>query len=149
MLIKLACILLIGVGVGHLGLGVIYVTADEFMSYHSQALGVEWESLNTSYQTLLLALIHLSGAGAVVAAVVNLYFSGAALFKNDLQHVWLAPVVALAYQLTANYVVYSVAKGTPGEPPLVLTSFGSLVLLSGSLLLASCLFAARKSSRVT
>ena len=144
MLIKIALILLMGVGIGHLGLGIVYMTADEFMSYHSQALAVQWDGLSPSYQTLLLALIRLSGAGAMVAALVNLYLSAAALLKNNFAHVWLAPVVALIYQLTANYVVYTVAESTPGEPPLMFATVGSLALLSGSLLLAVCLFSIKK-----
>tara|TARA_R110001599_G_scaffold353795_2_gene597968 strand:- start:114433 stop:114876 length:444 start_codon:yes stop_codon:yes gene_type:complete len=146
MLIKIALILLIGGGINHLGLGIIYITTNEFMGYHSQALVVEWESLNQNYQTLLLALIRLSGAGAIIAAVVNLYLSGAALFKNSLDNIWLAPVVALIYQLTANYVVYTVAQLTPGDPPLLFVSIGSLVILSGALLLAFAIFSNRATT---
>lgn len=146
MLKKIALLILIGCGINHLGLGLVYITADEFMGYHSRALMVDWDTLDQNYQTLLLALIRLSGAGAIVAAVVNLYVSGHALVTNKLNLVWLAPMVALIYQLTANYVVYTVAKLTPGDPPLLFVSIGSLVTLAGALLLVFAVVVNRSST---
>ncbi len=149
MLMKIALLLLIGCGVNHLGLGVVYITADEFMGYHSRALAVEWSALDPSYQTLFLALIRLCGAGAIIAAVVNLYLSVHALFTKDFRMVWLAPAVALMYQLTANYVVYTVAEFTPGDPPLMFVSIGSLVTLAGALLLGFAVVSNRRTTSRT
>ena len=136
MITKVALGLLLICGVNHLILGFVYLSADEFMSYHAQALQVEWGALSNNFQVLLLALIKLSAGGALAAAIVNIYLSGRALFKRRMTHIWLAPVVALTFQLPANYAVYIVHSQTPGEPPLLLASIGTVLLSIAVVLLA-------------
>lgn len=117
------------VAVTHLVFGIVYVTADEFMSYHAGALSTNWAGLDPNYQTLLLALIKLAGAGGIVAGAVNLtlvmYF-----FKKPYRSlVLLAPFSAVVFQSFTHYVVYQVSANTPGTPPLFLVTMGSCTLL--------------------
>ncbi len=135
MLRKYALILFAVGGVSHLILGLVYVTADEFMSYHGQALLTDWGSLDSNYKTLLLALIRLAGAGALVTGLVNLALVIYFFRRGYSTLIWLLPVTALTFQLVTNYVVYSVYVNTPGEPPLVPVSLGTVVLLLATTLL--------------
>lgn len=128
----------------HMVFGVIYVTADQFMSYHAKALSTSWAELDAHYQVLILALIKLAGAGGLIAGAVNLitvlYFWN----RPYAPIVWLGPFSAAVFQVSTNYVVYQVSISTPGNPPLFWVSFGSCVLLVAILLFCIWVFDQRK-----
>lgn len=119
----------------HLVFGIVYVSADEFMSYHAEALSTSWAGLDLNYQTLLLALIKLAGAGGIIAGTVNLTLVLYFFNKPYTSLVFLAPFSAFIFQFFTNYVVYEVSANTPGTPPLLLVSFGSCTLVVAILLL--------------
>jgi hypothetical protein len=48
-------------------IGCIYLSLNEFMSYHAEALQVSWADLNPNYRGLILGLIKGLGGGAFVA----------------------------------------------------------------------------------
>ena len=126
---KFALVLFAIAGISHIIFGFVYVTAGEFMPYHAQALKVDWNILDTNYKTLFLALIRLAGAGGLVAGLVNLTLVAYFFHRAQSKIIWLLPVSALIFQLVTNYVVYSVYTNTPGEPPLVVVSVGTVVLI--------------------
>jgi hypothetical protein len=49
--------------------GLIYLTKSEFMPYHSQALNRQWQELESSYQTLILALMRVAGGGFLATGI--------------------------------------------------------------------------------
>lgn len=122
-------------GISHMGFGLVYITADEFMSYHAQALAIDWIDLEKNYQSLLLALIKISGAGGLIAGAINLtlvvYF-----FRRKLSMlIWALPAASLAFQITVNYAVYMVKTNTPGHPPLTIVSIGTMIFIVATCLL--------------
>ena len=135
MILKFCLAVFAITGIIHVIFGVIYITADEFMSYHSQALMVSWSSLDSNYQTLLLALLKLAGAGGLIAGIVNLSLVLHTLYNRNSQLVWLLSLSSLIFQLTMNFVVYSVYVNTPGEPPLLAVSIGTALLTTACTLL--------------
>jgi hypothetical protein len=44
-------------------LGSIYLVSSQFMPYHAAALGTSWVALEPAEQTLILALMRVSGGG--------------------------------------------------------------------------------------
>lgn len=128
MILKFSLAIFAIAGIVHVIFGVIYITADEFMSYHSQALMVPWSSIDSNYQTLLLALLKLAGAGGLIAGIVNLSLVFHTLYNRNSKLVWLLSLSSLMFQLTMNFVVYSVYVNTPGEPPLLAVSVGTVLL---------------------
>jgi hypothetical protein len=135
MIWKLALILFTIVGISHLIFGIVYVTANEFMPYHAQALNVNWNSLEDNYKTLFLALIRLAGAGGLVAGLVNLTLVTYLYHRVEYRFVWLLIVTNLIVQFMTNYVVYYVFKNTLGDPPLLTVSTGSLIFIIATTLL--------------
>lgn len=135
MLTKISLALFAIVGVIHIIFGVIYITADEFMAYHSQALMISWSDLNFNYQILILALLKLAGVGGLIAGIVNLTLVVHTLKNSHTKLVWLILVPSCMFQFTTHFVVYSVYINTPGEPPLLAVSFGSVVLCIAGILL--------------
>jgi hypothetical protein len=135
MIWKLALILFAIVGVSHLIFGIVYVTANEFMPYHAQALNVDWNSLNENYKILFLSLIRLAGAGGLVAGLVNLTLVNYLYHRVESRLIWLLIVSSLIFQFVTNYVVYYVSRNTPGDPPLLMVSTGSVIFIIATLFL--------------
>ena len=135
MIWKLALILFAIVGISHLIVGIVYVTANEFMPYHAQALNVNWNSLDENYKTLFLALIRLAGAGGLVAGLVNLTLVNYLYHSVESRLVWLLIVSSLIFQFVTNYVVYYVSRNTPGDPPLLMVSTGSVIFIIATIFL--------------
>ena len=135
MLLRIAFVLFAVAGMSHIIFGIVYVTADQFMPYHAQALSSEWNDLDANYKTLFLALIKLAGTGGLVAGIVNLSLVAYLFKRTSSRLIWLLPIPGLIFQLVTNYVVYSVYTDTPGEPPLVIVSIGTGVLILATVIL--------------
>ncbi len=115
--------------------GIVYVTASEFMPYHAQALNVDWNRLDENYKTLFIALIRLSGVGGLVTGLVNLTLVSYLYHHVESRLIWLLIASSLIFQSMTNYVVYSVYTNTPGEPPLLMVSIGSVTFIIATILL--------------
>ena len=135
MIWKFALILFAIVGISHLIFGIVYVTANEFMPYHAQALNVEWNSLNENYKTLFLALIRLAGVGGLVAGLVNVTLVSYLYHCVESRLIWLLIASSLIFQLMINSAVYSVYVNTSGDPPVLMVSVGSVTLIIAIILL--------------
>jgi len=135
--LKKPALLLFAVGgLSHIAFGLVYLTAVEFMPYHSQALSTDWAALDKNYQTLLLALMKICGAGGVVAGTVNLTFVVYFFRRRMSALIWILPVTALLFQIVMNYAVYIVETTTPGQPPLLIVSIGTVAFIVATCLLA-------------
>jgi hypothetical protein len=135
MIWKLALILFAIVGISHLIFGIAYVTTNEFMPYHAQALNINWNNLDENYKTLFLALIRLAGAGGLVAGLVNVTLVTYLYHRVECRFIWLLIVSSLIFQFVTNYVVYYVVTNTPGDPPLLMVSIGSVIFIIATILL--------------
>ena len=132
---KLALITFLFLGAALMATGTVYLTATEFMSYHSEAIGNSWTNLNSDYQGLYLGFLRGLGAGAFVVGVsVGLmsYFA----FRGDVRpYLVLLPAVSLAYIALLTFATYTVYSLTPGNPPLIPLIVGLFLALAASILL--------------
>lgn len=133
---KTALLLFAVGGVNHIAFGLIYLTAAEFMPYHSQALSIDWVDLDTNYQTLLLALIKMCGAGGLAAGIVNLAFVVYFFRRRMSALIWILPLTSMIFQSAMNYSVYIVETTTPGHPPLMIVSIATVGFIVATCLLA-------------
>ena len=122
-------------GIALLAVGVTYLSADEFMPYHSRAIDAEWHELGDNYQGLILGYLKGLGAGALVAGVSIVVMAAAGFRTTARRYRVLLPLVATSYSSLLCYATYTVSVSTPGDPPLRLT-----LLLVGACALASLLF---------
>lgn len=135
MIWKSALVLFAVGGISHIIFGIVYVTASELMPYHEQALNVDWNKLGENYKTLFLAFIRLAGAGGLVAGLVNLTLVSYLYHRVESPMVWLLIASSLIFQSMMNYVVYSVYINTPGHPPLLMVSIGSVTFIVATIML--------------
>lgn len=135
MIWKLALVLFAVGGMSHIIFGIVYVTASELMPYHAQALNVDWNRLGENYKILFLAFIRLAGAGGLVAGLVNLTLVSYLYYRVESGMVWLLIASSFIFQSVTNYVVYSVYINTPGDPPLLMVSIGSVTFIIATIML--------------
>jgi len=116
-------------------LGVLYLSASQFMPYHSQALQVDWSALPPHNQALFLGFLKGLGAGALMVGLAIIYMAGASLVRDPQPFLVLLPITSIGYLSLLCYATYTVAANTAGEPPLTPTIFGVFVAAGATLLL--------------
>ena len=139
---KTAITLFVFVGISLLVTGGVYLSADEFMPYHSRALQVEWQGLEPNFQGLILGFLKGLGGGAFVAGGSILWMARTTLSRDSRSFDLLMPFVAVSYSALLSYATYTVYTSTPGKPPLV----ASFVLVATSLLASAMLVHSRRNN---
>ena len=124
------------VGVSLLLTGAVYLSLGEFTPYHSRAVQLAWEQLDTNFQGLILGLLKGLGSGAFVAGFATLFMAGMSLKSGPRPFLALLPIVATGYSVLLCYATYTVASRTPGDPPLIPTILLVATSLLGSMALA-------------
>ena len=125
-------------GLGLMSIGLLYLTIDEFMPYHSEAIQADWSALDGNYQGLILGLLKALGSGAFVAGFASTFMAIASYRNSVKPFLVLLPLVSTGYSALLFYATLTVYTSTPGNPPLLL-SFASVAtgLAASALLLYS------------
>lgn len=101
--------------------GCVYLSVDQFMPYHAEALQADWSDLDSNSQALILGLLKGLGSGAAVAGFAVLYMVGTSLMKDPRPFLLLLPSIAIGYSVLLWFATYTVYVNTPGNPPILLT----------------------------
>jgi hypothetical protein len=120
-LFKSSLVIFLLLGLNLLFIGVLYLSIDEFMPYHSEAVQANWSELNNNFQGLILGLLKALGGGAFVAGSATIYMVIASFRKSAQPYTMLLPSVPTGYSVLLCYATYTVQMNTPGNPPLLLT----------------------------
>ena len=102
-------------------LGCLYLSLDEFMPYHAEALQKDWGALDPNSQGLILGLMKGLGSGACISGFAILFMIASSLRKTPRPFIVLLPVTAVGYSALLCYAIFTVYVRTPGNPPLLLT----------------------------
>lgn len=116
--------------------GCLYLSLDEFMPYHAEALQKEWHALEPNEQGLFLGLLKGLGSGAFISGLGILFMVGISLRKSPRPFIVLLPFTAIGYTALLCFATLTVSLRTPGNPPLLLT-----IALVATSILASVAFA--------
>jgi hypothetical protein len=111
--------------------GLLYLTRSRFMPYHSDALQLGWDELDSQLQALLLALMRGVGGGWLA---VSLSVAFLLLFPFRAGETWARyaiPLVGLAAALPSLYAALYVRSKTPASPPVSLVVVAILLLIVG------------------
>lgn len=120
-LVKTSLAIFLLLGLSLLSIGGLYLSIDEFMPYHSEAVQADWSELDINLQGLILGLLKALGGGAFVAGFATIYMAFASFRKSTEPYKVLLPSVSTGYSALLCYATYTVQMSTPGNPPLVLT----------------------------
>ncbi|MCK5814827.1 MAG: hypothetical protein KAH07_02670 [Flavobacteriaceae bacterium] len=114
-----------------LGMGLIYLFRNSFMPYHSDAISLEWNEVDSSTQFLLLALMKAVSGGFIAIAIVIAFlqrkFASAKLGWIPL----LILIGGLTVSLASIYATLIVRFNSPAEPPTSLAMIGIFLLIIG------------------
>lgn len=127
-LFRLSISLFVIVGLSLFLTGCVYLSLDEFMPYHAEALQQDWEDLAPNFQGLILGFLKALGSGSFVAGALILSMVSMSARNDPRPFLVLLPFTAISYSVLLCYATYIVSIRTPGNPPLVLTA--ALVVLS-------------------
>ena len=131
--ISLAIFLILGLSL--MAIGLLYLSIDEFMPYHSEAIQADWSELDVNYQGLILGLLKALGGGAFVAGFATTFMAVASFRESAKPFLVLLPLVSTGYSALLLYATYTVYTRTPGNPPLPLSVTSVVAGLVASALL--------------
>ncbi len=98
-------------------LGSIYFFSSQFMPYHADAISTNWAELNTQYQTLLLALMDVAGAGWIALGLALLTLIAIPFRKNEPWAGYVIPLFILVFYVPTLLATLNVLNHTPATPP--------------------------------
>lgn len=111
--------------------GVVYMLKPRFMPYHQAAVQTDWDLLPKGVRALVLALMRMA-SGAMLAWSL---LAGSALWMGlHLQAHWVAwamPASGAILSMGSLYAMLTVARNTPGRPPLWTFPLGMGLLVAG------------------
>ena len=107
--------------------GLIYLTRNQFMPYHAEALGLSWSELSENMQVLILALMRAAGGGFLATGLAIFILLIIPFMVGDKWAIYAIPTISLCTSLGTLYATLLVKTKTPGKPPFVL-SFLALAL---------------------
>ncbi len=111
--------------------GLIYLIKNQFMPYHSEALGLSWSDLEPNLQVLILALMRAAGGGFLATGLAMLILLIIPWRAGDTWSIYAIPTISFCTSSGALYATWLVKTRTPGNPPvrlsllaLILTAIG-------------------------
>jgi hypothetical protein len=105
------------VGIVSLMMAYKSIFSTRFLPFHEQAAGKSWENIDPGVQTVIRALMKVSGLGFLTVALLLLilpiinYFDHKSLFQ------YLLPVIAFLYCLGLFFVNHRLAVETTAKTP--------------------------------
>ena len=99
------------------------------MPYHSQAVSMEWNELESGVQYLLLAMMRVMAGGYLSIGI--LIITGQYLFNRH-KHTYLPLLIfscGMLVCLTSGYATLLVKFHTPGRPPIIAAIIGLILLI--------------------
>jgi hypothetical protein len=130
-------------GLVQAALGLAYLTTNEFMPYHSQAIETDWRALNSNYQGLYLGFLKGLGSGAFIVGATVASMATSSIRHSIEPYKFLLPWVCNGYLILLSYAIYTVYTKTAGEPPLL----GTLVLTLAAAIATLLLWVALTTTR--
>ena len=130
---KIALAIYLFIGLIDLVLGIIYCTSDQFLSYHSQAVGASWQEVDVGTQTLILALMKVAGGGWLALGFLTIAFALGAFKNNSTLARWALPSGTVIFWMASLAATWSVYQKTgaqsPWAPSLAVIVFALIALL--------------------
>jgi len=111
--------------------GVVYLLSTQFMPYHAQAIGRDWQDLDANLQVLLLAMIKVIGAGYLVGAVVMTMLLIIPWRRGDPWARWTVFVQGLGVSLYSAGAALFVERHTIARPPWEAAVIGGVLVTVG------------------
>lgn len=97
--------------------GAIYLFSNEFMPYHSDAIGRTWQDLRASEQVLFGALLDVAGAGWIALGAAVIVLAVIPMRRGEMWARPLVPFLLALFYMPNLLATLSVLEQTPATPP--------------------------------
>jgi drug/metabolite transporter (DMT)-like permease len=101
------------------------------MSYHREAVSLTWNEVDQGFKYMILGLMRGVGGG-LIAVAITVFFLQYKFTSTGLTWIpLLILVVGIVLMGAVLYAMLTVKLNTPGNPPIVLTVSGIVLLIIG------------------
>lgn len=114
--------------------GLIYLIRNEFMPYHSKAIGSSWSDVERNLQVLIIALMRAAGGGFLATGLAILILLIVPWRAGDTWSIYAIPTIGLCGSLGTLYATLLVKTKTPGTPPVILSLLAIALTIIGFIL---------------
>ncbi|MEN8122228.1 MAG: hypothetical protein ABFS35_17920 [Bacteroidota bacterium] len=111
--------------------GLIYLFKTSFMPYHSEAISINWNEVESSLQFLLLAFMRAVSGGFIATSIVIIILQKKFSSSKIPWIPWLILAAGLIITSTTIYATIIVRINSPGKPPTTLAIVGIVLLVIG------------------
>ena len=111
--------------------GLIYLCKNQFMPYHSEAVGLSWSNLDRNLQVLIIALMRAAGGGFLATGLAILLLLIIPWRAGDIWSIYAIPAIGLCTSIGTLYATLLVKTRTPGKPPVRLSLLALILTASG------------------
>ena len=109
----------------------IYLIKNQFMPYHTEAIGLSWSDLEANLQVLILALMRAAGGGFLATGLAMLILLIIPGIASDTWSIYAIPSIGLCTSSGALYATWLVKSRTPGNPPIILSLLTLILTVIG------------------
>lgn len=111
--------------------GVIYLTRNSFMPYHSDAVSQKWADLQPATRYLILALMRATSGGFIAVAIAIIFLQVKFRVHRQSWIPYLILVMGTISMACSLYAIILVSTHTPGRPPVASDIGGEILLIAG------------------
>lgn len=124
---KIAFILYFANSIVNLIFGLKYLFCDTFMSYHREAVGMEWAELGPGLQILINGLIKMTASAFIIVGISSIILLLIPFRKGEYWVKWLIPFIQIGFLGFSLYVTLKIALNTQASTPWPFTIVGLVV----------------------
>ena len=114
---KVALGIYLVLGIVNIVLGAMYFSSEQFMPYHSQAVGRSWQEVDPGTQILVLALMKVAGAGWINLGFLTIILALGEFVKRSIVTRWALPTGTLIFYLGSLAATWGVYQETGASTP--------------------------------
>ena len=122
----------------------MYLFRNEFMPYHSVAVGKSWAEVDPVMQVLILALMRVSGGGWLALSFALIFFSILTYRRNNIKLDLAGLIIGWSILIPTLYATLYVRSHSPADPPWIAAALAIAVLGIGFIL---AIFKDKRSER--
>ncbi len=112
------------------------IFSDRFIAFHEQAAGKSWDDIGKGIQSVIIALMRVSGLGFLVVALLLMVFPLVNYFQNNAFLQYAVPTISLLYCLGLALFNYQLHVQTKVSTPWVRSLYASAIIGAGLILSA-------------
>jgi hypothetical protein len=106
----------------------------KFILFHEKAAAIPWDNIDKSLQSVILALMRVSGLGFLVVALLLLVFPIVNYFIQDEFIKYSIPIISFIFCFGLFFVNYFLHKQTKSATPWLGSLFAMFIIIGGMIL---------------